>query len=390
MAAQSVREVACAAGGTQRIALDVAAKVNPRFRGSALQRMFERQNKALRSFCPLPPADDIPDVTVPFQGGQCPGTTYRVNYIRTRSATIVDEETFTFAVGPVGGFTESVDGNGILTISIVDMGGSRTRTVLQGNPDVISASITSVVREDGQPDDCGNPPQPPLPPGSPPPTDPRPPDTNIDINLPGIGITNVVFAPVVGIIYADVDARVKIPVKVNVNIPAINFNFDVDFNIDLNDPDADPEPNPGEPDLDDDGRPQNPDCPLPPECGEEEDPEPEGEADEEARDEKGLEVVAAIVKAVKNLDPSRATEINQEDAPNIFAPAIGFINFVYETSEGEVVYSSDIRVKNMENVIQAPNMGIECVGVVGTPNQGFDWELFQVLGKRDTGGCCGS
>lgn len=396
-AKQAVREVLCAAGGTQRVAIDVASKLNPRYKGSQLADFFERQNKALRSFCPLPPTEDVPDLTPGFSGGQCEDEAYTVVYQGFANGQPTTGELTTAGLGPIGikdvpatNPDGSTSDNGQRFMTSKNPSGGVFETLLGSYSPTSGPQILSVTRNDGEPDDCGDPPPKPLPPDAPPPTDPRPQFPDVTINLPDIGPVVVAFAPVVGIIYADVDARIKIPVKVNVNIPAINFNFDIDFNIDLNDPDASPEPIPTEPEGDSDDRPVEPDCPLPPACDEEPEENPEGEADEDKRDAKGAEVVAATVLAVRNSDSTRATEIVQATAPNIQAPALGFINFVYETPEGEVLYSSDLPVKNVRTVIPAPDVGYECVRVVGTPNQGFDWELFEVTGIRNRGGSCGS
>jgi hypothetical protein len=204
----------------------------------------------------------------------------------------------------------------------------------------------------------------------------------VDIDLPGIGPVSVVFAPVVGIIYADVDARVKIPVTVNVNIPAINVNFDIDFNVDLSDPTADPEPNPETPDKNPDGRPEQPDCPLPEDCDDEPEETDEDEPDEDLEDAKGTGILSVIVLSVRNGQTTRATQISQDTAPSIWAPAIGFVNFVYERLDGNEVFGADIPVKNVNTVIPAPCTGLRCKRVVGTPNQGFDFELITLTGPR--------
>lgn len=398
IAKDAVRDTLCALGGTQRVALDVASKLNPRYRGSALERFYERQNRALKSFCPLPPQEDVPNVVPGFNGGQCPGAPYRVSGtwdLFGADGTLELSSSFSNQVvlGPIS-IRPSDTRPGQLFLFWTDSQGNPRENFLGGSSNTSKSIVltsANVVRTDGMPDDCGNPPPNPLPPGSPTPTDPVRPSTDITIDLPDIGPNLVVFAPVVGIIYADVDARIKIPVKVNINIPAINFNFDIDFNVDLNDPTADPEPVPIEPETDDDGRNIEDDCPEPPECNEESEEEEPGDEDEDERDAKGTEVVGAIVKSVRNIDQTRATEISQDDAPNIWAPAIGFINFVYlEPDSDTEVFSSDIPVKNVNNVIRAPEVGLVCQRVVGTPNQGFSWELFQVVGRRNRGGCSGS
>lgn len=398
MAQDAVRDTLCALGGTQRIGIDLANKVNPRYRGSPLGRFIDRQNRALRSFCPVPPQEDIPDLAPGFEGGQCPGVAYTVTgtwdlfnsdgSLNLSSSFGAQQVLGPFTIGP------SDTNPAALFLYWTDSQGTPQENFLGGSGNtsrMIVLTSADVVRDDGQPDDCGNPPPSPLPPGSPPPTDPFRPGVDITIDLPDIGPTTVVFAPVVGIIYADIDARIKIPVKVNINIPAINFNFDIDFNIDLTDPTADPEPVTDEPGDDGSGRNTEDDCPELPECDDESEEEEPGDEDEDERDAKGTEVVAAVVKSVRNLQRTRATEILQDDAPNIQAPAVGFINFVYlEPDSDTEVFSSDIPVKNVNNVIPAPEVGLVCQRVVGTPNQGFDWELFQIVGRRNRGGCGGT
>lgn len=400
----AAQTVLCGLGGTQRIALDIANKLNPLYRGSALSNLLERQNRALRSFCPVPPTEDIPVQVPDFEGGQCPEA-YNGTWIAEGTAAVGGDFTsssfFLNVLGPlsvVSGTEDGPNGGKVPFGDIIDGNGTANRVYT--GPEFVppndlggfSFTLANLGRVDGGPDNCGNPPPvvPPQPPGSPPPSDPRPVLPDVTINLPDIGPTVVTFAPVVGIIYADIDGRIKIPVKVNVNIPAINFNFDNDFNIDLSDPSADPEPAPIEPGEDGDERPENPDCPIPPECEEESEEEPEGDKDEDEQDAKGNEVVGAIILSVRNTSATRATEIGQATAPSIWAPSIGFINFVYRTADESEVYSPDIAVKNTSNVIPAPDPGLKCIRVVGTPNQGFEWELFEILGKRNRGGCNGS
>ena len=388
-AKEAARVVLCGLGGTQRIALDVIEKVNPLYRGSALQDFYERQNRALRSFCPVPDQPPIENLDPGFEGGQCPGVQYSVS--GTWDLFNADgslDISSTFGGAPTFGPIEirASDTNpAALFVFGFDAQGNPQQRFVGGSSDTsqkIVLTSADIVRLDGQPDDCGNPPPLPPPPGSPPPTDPRPTFPDVTINLPDVGPVVVAFAPVVGIIYADIDGRIKIPVRVNVNIPAINLNFDIDFNVDLTDPEAEPEPVPTEPGTDDDNRPIQPDCPIPDDCIEEPDEEEPGTGDEDDRDSKGAEVVAAIVLSVRNTNPTRATEIGQLSAPAIYAPAIGFINFVYERESGQEVFSSDIPVKNVSNVIPAPNVGLKCIRVVGTPNQGFDFELLEVVGTR--------
>lgn len=395
----AAQAVVCGLAGTQRVALDLTEKLNPLYRGSALQDYYERMNRGLRSFCPVPEPEDIPIQIPDFEGGQCPEA-YNGTWIAEGTAAVGGDFTsssfFLNVLGPLSvasGTEDGTQGGQVPYGDIIDGNGNAVRVYT--GPEFVppndlggfSFTLANLGRVDGGPDNCGNPPPtvPPQPPGTPPPSDPRPTFPPVDINLPGIGVVNVVFAPVVGIIYADVDARVKIPVTVNVNIPAINVNFDIDFNVDLTDPTADPEPIPAPPKTDDDGRPENPDCPIPADCEDGEPEETDEDPDEDETDAKGTEVVSAIVLSVRNSQSTRATEISQTGAPNIWAPAIGYINFVYERLDGGESFGPDIAVKNVNNIIAAPFMGLKCKRVVGTPNQGFDFEIITVTGPRS--GC---
>lgn len=388
----AARSVICGASGIQRVQLDLVEKVNPLYRGSALQDYYERINRALRSACPVPEPEPIQDLNPGFEGGQCPGVQYGVSGTWTLfNANGSVDITSTFAnfttFGPIE-IRPSDTNPAALVLFGFDAQGNPEQQSLGGSGNTSQSIVLTsaqVTRVDGQPDNCGNPPPLPPPPGSPPPTDPRPTFPGVTINLPNIGPVVVAFAPVVGIIYADVDARIKIPVRVNVNIPAINLNYDIDFNIDLNDPSSDPEPIPKPPKRDGDDRPVICDCPIPPDCDEIADEDEEGEEDEDNRRSKGFEVVAAAVLSARNTDPTRATEIGQNSAPSIYAPSIGFINFVYSTNDGSLLYGSDIPVKNVRSVIPAPYTGLRCIRVVGTPNQGFDWEIVSVAGVPKCG-----
>jgi len=384
VAKEAVPLVLCGAGGLSRLGQDIAGKVNPFYSGSLLEQYQSGVTKALQGFCPIP-ADGAPVYPdQQFEGGQCAGVNYRVDYERGSSGSPLS--TFASYPGPIGNVTGPIpSGSGYVWRSTY--GPSATPWNLHfsfSTADQI-ARITSVSRTDGAPDTCGDPP-PVFPPGTPTPNPPNPPSVDVEIDLPGIGPVTVALTPIVGIVYVDANAEFNVPVTVNVDVGGIDVNFDLDFDVNISDPTKPPKPAPPNRPKDPDDRVDPPDCPPPSVCiNEPEEDEPAVEPP--PVDPKEFRVVGAASLCVVDLSMAVATEILQENGPNIWAPRLGYIRFQYVTNLGETVWGTDIAVKGTNFVTGAPDVGLKCVGAVLNTERGVGGELI-LLKKKVTAGCC--
>lgn len=381
--------VLCGIGGLNRATNDITGKVNPLYRGSPLDRFRDRVSDALNGFCPAP-GGALPPPPFQPEGGQCVGVRYSVSGRARRFNTTppTPPEPIDSDFGPI-----QFNIFGPVTPYVEDqVAGFRYGNIdnSQRFNNVIVSSATanngqdfyppqflsfSAVRLDGNPDECGDPP-PIVPPGTPPPTDPRPPGTVININLPGIGPVDVTFSPTVGIVYADIDAEIKVPVKVDVDIDGVDIDIDFDFEVNLTDPTKDPVPVVPAPDVDDDGRPVIPDCPEPGQC--EEPPQvspPEVEEPDEVA-AKGLELLSVTVLSVRTGQPIRQTELSLGGGRSLFVPYIALVNIVYEAESGSDLVSNDIVVKTTRAVIPVPKTGLKAKTATARWETGWEGEIF--------------
>jgi hypothetical protein len=131
--------------------------------GGAGQQLAQGFGAAADIVCGREPRDLSSEFPPPFQGGQCIGAPYNVSW-RATTAFGTFEGTDA-AVGPVAS-ESTLDGTtfrGFIT-SLVGQPGEQTQQAFAQNlgnpPDTsnLSFGITGVVRTDGQPDNCGNPP----------------------------------------------------------------------------------------------------------------------------------------------------------------------------------------------------------------------------------------
>lgn len=225
----------------------------------------------------------------------------------------------------------------------------------------------SVVRLDGQPDDCGN-------------SDrtivPRPVN-----NYQNITINNFTFVDDNGttinlgdlnLVYLqpniDINGRFNIPVRVDVGGINLNGRLNVDgtVNIDIGGirfPSI-PGRNPSSPEPDEEPEPTPIDTPtpLPPEP-----PDPN----------ERRTIVAALVTTTMESN-SVATKIAQFENPDIFAPSLGYINFLYKVGTVSAAWSEDIPIKNKRQLVVCP-WRYGAVDVKGTPRPGVTWEIIPVF-----------
>lgn len=348
--------------------------------GEAQQRRKRKYIDALGLFCPVPePPLDRP-IPPPFSGGQCP-ISYAV-VIRRFINLGRPGESFTDStrsvIGPVGG----VEKRGTAAV------------LVSGSPDVDLGSwgdrnnyfVVSATPAGGGVDSCGNNPGGTV---SYPRINPRPEVPSPTVELSPTLIVPVLIAPVIGYVSIDVDGRLIMPVDVNLNYQIgpreVNLSFPID--IDLSDPDSPPRISPRPRRRDGGGRPYYPDCAYGGDCGTEPpvvspdvDPPEEEEPDDVAPLIRRV-IKSAIVSCTVNKSIVRATEIEFSPGPKIWAPRLGNFRFSFKPSVvGPEVWSADIPIKGLSQVIPTPSTGLTCTGGAFYPEPGVSGTVEWVRG----------
>lgn len=330
------------------------------------------------------PDDAFP--SSPFSGGQCDDILYSVTgKVNTDQASGASAP-FTFsggAIGPVRGVQFGARAGNSQSIVIIGKPTSGTPSGLynagsvpytSGVGTVTNAFITSVSRVDGQPDNCGNPPI--VPPGG-----ITQPDATVNDNITYINNEgDEVTIPVVlafGYANVDINGQLTIPVAVQLDLnPTVNFNGDFnlktgDFNVNLGDPDSpfggngscggDPVPDPGTPD---------PTLPLPPS-------DPATPSDPERPQKRRILRGCQVITTVLN---GKQTEIDQGGNPDIYAPAIGYVNFLVQVGQ-KTAWTSDIPVKNVNQIIECPWIG-GAIEARGTPSFNNQFTVYPIYTQQ--------
>lgn len=265
----------------------------------------------------------FPEDPPPFTGGQCPGVQYLCQVLTAGGIwrTAVPLATF----GPVSEFREEFPGAGEFTVTARDAQGGPLVTDGPIITDRVVPIEKRVIRADGQPDECGDPPPdiPPFPPEG---------DTiNIDItytNNEGDTVIELgdlrIFAPVV-------IAPVNIVAPIRVNLPDVSFDGQIviapRFDVILNPPG--PSVGPGE------------------EGGDDEQPTQD--------DEKELVGVRVITP---NPTTGNATVIfGQGAAPNLYVPRLATVQYEL-LFDGATTWTDPIDVKTSDQFIPAPKVGL--------------------------------
>src|SRR5574339_52 len=333
---------------------------------------------------PLPP--------LPFTGGQCCDVVYTV----TMEATICDTTLSDFSQCAPGSTpqTQTYVGDIVGTIVGFEYGffnwqrnSVRARTKSCSGVEstfnfigfsqftrVVSYSVVSIVRKDGQQDTCGDPPRLPIP-------APEPGWNRRDTDVTYTDNNNTsVTIPVVliyGQVNVDIDGRISVPVSVNlggIDI-AVNFNLTTrDINLlpttnyygdrrRGNRP-TDYLPLPG---IDIPDYPDSLPLPLP--------PLDEGEGEEE-------ETIVGAIVTVSSVDSSKISTLFQSDNPNINIPSLGHISFLCRIGFMNSAWTSDIPVKNQRNLIACPWPG-GAIRVAGTPQPGVAWEITPIYSTKE-------
>lgn len=289
----------------------------------------------------------------PFSGGQC-SELYRVNVdVINNGVTAPNPITYT-VFGPVRGIgTREGSSSGTLWFirHTTQQGEPAEQNIQDNTPITRSFAIRDVELFDGGEDNCGDPPGE-LPPYNP--EDNRVEDVPVtyDDENGDEQTTNVDFE--FGPLEIGPDGEFSIPVDVTFdNGSEITLDLDL-TNDDVSGPTAPPE---------EENQPLAPGT----------DPE-----------EVGVLIKAVVVSASYDEDVSDATEIFQSGtAPNIYAPRLGYVTFMYRLANGRLVFGQDIPVKRRNQIIFCPE---PAVNVFGNPNVGSSFELTVI--PADSPSCC--
>lgn len=295
--------------------------------------------------------DPIPAPEPEFEGGQCPGVTYQVNYsgqVFFGDCSSIPTSGNINAIGPIGGSFYDNSGSAVPgtppgcstapgTAFRINTGDGPVTIFGAGGG--VSGSITGVSPVGGGANNCGDPP-----PVFPPPGDiiiegddiTYEGDDNISITVP----TSFIFSPV----YVDLDGSLNVPVTIDVGGVEFSGTLEIapEFNLDLRPGGI--ETGPGI--VDDPTVPDEVDDPTPP---------PDDEPDE-------LPIIGVLV--FSNLDDrNRATQLSSTGGPDILAPRIASVQFAIKTGNS-IAWTSDQDVKSKEAYIPCiPPQGAVAVRV---------------------------
>lgn len=355
--------------------------------GTPIRAPFRpRSTLGYRLFCnreppPLPPP--------PVSGGQCP-TRYNVGVSWTRTAVVAGQCSSTSASATVLNVLGPISGLGVDTV------GNLTRLYVQGQsdatrpdgrylafayenptpvpcpPQFTSSNITSIVRVDGQPDDCGD--LPPIVPPIPVPNPTIPDDVEYEdddgnpINIP----VNITF----GFPFIFINGTLNVPFRVQIS-PEFNFDIDGTLNLETGDVNFNFGGTPGGngclPKPPDDfapigDEPPNPDPGI---------PQPPA-VDDDPTDERLKDIIRGVIVTSSASNPN-ATIINQTANPNLYIPRIGNVQFAIQI-RNSVSWTERVNVTNLRQFIPCPWEG-GAIDVRGTPEPGVIMTLTPVIGQ---------
>lgn len=297
---------------------------------------------------PLPPAS-----TVPFSGGQCPGTAYSVeiDYIRNGVFTTSSNA----ILGPLGEARFDLEGSTYRGRWYRANGTDVAWTFASQNggspPSVVEQRIISVL---SGPDDCGDPPA-----QEAPPPEPGSNDFDVDIEYDdgGGGTTTIPVDITFAFPQVDIDGTLVIPFNmggvefalngdINASTGDINFNFgggsplsDLCCLADIFDDIV--------PDLPEDEPPEN--------------------------EEFFPRIVAVVVSSTTISDGIKSSTIGQNNGPNFYHPRLGNIHFNIGR-KGKKVWLRDISVRNAREYVLCP-VDYGAIEVVGDPIPGVSWQI---------------
>lgn len=331
-----------------------------------------------RQYCNREPP---PPASPPFTGGQCIGLSYYVQVIGNVTlpdSTVVPINEFNAATqlyGPItdAGIRPTTSGGYEVYASGQNAVGAPTTLILGGGccwsePLVIEVTAINVTPRFGGPDDCGDPPVPP--------PNPTPGYNQIDVDITYTDSDGNDVTLVVPFIFATARVNLKgeITVPIRLTIGELNLQIGGDINlstggISLNfgnkNYQRNGQPNPDgyeTPDDIPDNPPTVPEPIIPPSP---DDDEPDTTA-----------IIRGCIVTVTSYDSPVPTVIFQDDNPDIYAPNLGYVQFL--VAIGTVpCWTADIAVKNFRHIIECPWSG-GAIAVRGTPRAGVTWNISEV------------
>ncbi len=179
---------------------------------------------------------------------------------------------------------------------------------------------------------------------------------------------------VVGGAYINASASIQIPLKITIDGKlTINPSINLDVGgITVNLPGSgSPGQRPGDPTN---NAPGNPKPVKPPPTNPV--PDPPDPPD------PGKSIIGCVVTCL-DTPKGRASQIIQKDNPDIYAPNLGFVNFLVRLGDGtSTAWTSDIPVKNVRNLIECP-WEYGAIDVRGTPQPGVEFDITPIY-KQST------
>lgn len=233
----------------------------------------------------------------------------------------------------------------------------------------------SVVRCDGLPDDCGTPaPEPPPPnywiqPITFTYTDNS---TNTDIDVIG----DVDFS----VPYFDINGEINIDARIVFDDPVLEINAEANFTINLDRDTINPSP---AKDVGKDNRGGKNTDKNPTEDPEEE-PEPDDDLPEPSPppNPAATRIIVGAIVYVSAGQTGTATQIGQDENPDIYAPSLAEVSFRCLVNATQSVWTNDIPVKNRAALIPCPwYQG--AVDVKGTARPGVEIKVIPVYDERN-------
>lgn len=322
-----------------------------RFAGPVRQRALDGIN-ATRRLLGCDPDEDPTEPPPPFTGGQCE-VVYQVDLTGNNSFG-APATARRFVPGPVGGVVFGpVNQFGFQPIGVSGGEGNvftGSGTGITSPAQTPTWQIVSVVRADGMPDDCGDPPPEFGPPA------PRPIDIDITFQ-PDFGPEITVpitfnFNPV------EIDFNGDFVFPFDFDFGGFNFNGDVTFNPDINVTINPPRSNPGD--------------------GEDLTGQPGDEPGETTPPAPPDEKIIGIVVTATAVGEARVSQIFNDGMPPTFAPRLGSVKFVYSIG-GATFYSSDIDIKDRRTFIECPfSQGADAA--IASPQPGVELTFTEIRG----------
>lgn len=101
----------------------------------------------------------------------------------------------------------------------------------------------------------------------------------------------------------------------------------------------------------------------------------------DSTDSNTTRLLRACIVTVTNIVDSPTSQIFQEDNPDIFAPNLGYVQFLIAVGN-RLAWSTDIPVKNRRHFIPCPWEG-GALQVQGTPRAGVTWDISPVYTRQE-------